>query len=39
MRVAALLFLISAIGAGLSYHVAVLVVFRVIGGIGVGVAR
>ncbi|WP_035759417.1 sugar porter family MFS transporter [Granulicoccus phenolivorans] len=38
MRVAALLFLISAIGAGLSYHVAVLVVFRVIGGIGVGVA-
>src|SRR6185295_19840450 len=53
MKIAALLFLISAIGAGLSYNfvgtnddhylglpsgVWMLVVFRIIGGIGVGVA-
>ncbi|MBV9090321.1 MAG: sugar porter family MFS transporter [Mycobacteriaceae bacterium] len=38
MKIAALLFLISAIGTGLAPSVWVVVVFRVIGGIGVGVA-
>ena len=38
MKIAALLFLISAIGAGLAPGVWLVVVFRVIGGIGVGVA-
>jgi MFS transporter, SP family, sugar:H+ symporter len=38
MKIAALLFLISAIGTGLAPGVWVVVVFRVIGGIGVGVA-
>jgi SP family sugar:H+ symporter-like MFS transporter len=38
MRIAALLFLISAIGTGLANSVWLVVVFRVIGGIGVGVA-
>jgi SP family sugar:H+ symporter-like MFS transporter len=38
MKVAALLFLISAFGAGLSPNLGLLVVFRVIGGLGVGAA-
>ncbi len=38
MKIAAVLFLISAIGTGLANSVWMLVVFRVIGGIGVGVA-
>ncbi|MUL49643.1 sugar porter family MFS transporter [Mycobacterium sp. CBMA293] len=38
MKVAALLFLISALGAGLAQSVSLLVVFRVIGGLGVGFA-
>jgi SP family sugar:H+ symporter-like MFS transporter len=38
MKIAALLFLISAIGAGLAPNVWVVVIFRIIGGIGVGVA-
>jgi MFS transporter, SP family, sugar:H+ symporter len=38
MKVAAVLFFISAIGAGLAPEVWTLIVFRVIGGIGVGVA-
>jgi MFS transporter, SP family, sugar:H+ symporter len=38
MKLAAGLFLISAVGAALSTSVAMLVVFRVVGGIGVGVA-
>jgi MFS transporter, SP family, sugar:H+ symporter len=38
MRIAALLFLISAIGTGLANSVWLVVVFRVVGGIGVGVA-
>jgi MFS transporter, SP family, sugar:H+ symporter len=38
MKIAALLFLVSAIGAGLAPDVRVVVVFRVIGGIGVGMA-
>ena len=38
MKIAAVLFLISAIGAGLSPNLGTLVVFRVIGGLGVGAA-
>jgi MFS transporter, SP family, sugar:H+ symporter len=38
MKIAALFFLISAIGTGLAPNVALLVVFRVVGGIGVGIA-
>jgi SP family sugar:H+ symporter-like MFS transporter len=38
MKIAAVLFLVSAIGAGLAPDVWVVVGFRVIGGIGVGVA-
>ena len=38
MKIAAVLFLISAIGAGLAGSVWMIVVFRVIGGVGVGVA-
>jgi SP family sugar:H+ symporter-like MFS transporter len=38
MKIAALLFLISAIGAGLSPNVWLVVIFRIIGGVGVGVA-
>jgi len=38
MRVAAVLFLISAVGTGLAGSLAMLIVFRVIGGVGVGVA-
>jgi sugar porter (SP) family MFS transporter len=38
MKIAAVLFFISAIGTGLSTNVGMIVVFRVIGGIGVGVA-
>jgi SP family sugar:H+ symporter-like MFS transporter len=38
MKIAALLFLISAIGAGLAPSVWMVVVLRIIGGIGVGVA-
>jgi len=38
MRAAAVLFLVSAIGTGLAPSLEVLVLFRIIGGIGVGVA-
>jgi MFS transporter, SP family, sugar:H+ symporter len=38
MKIAAALFLISAIGAGLSPSIWFVIVFRVIGGIGIGVA-
>jgi MFS transporter, SP family, sugar:H+ symporter len=38
MKIAALLFLISAIGTGLANSVWLVVVFRIVGGIGVGVA-
>src|ERR1700738_26807 len=38
MKIAALFFLVSAIGTGLAPNVWVVVVFRIVGGIGVGVA-
>jgi SP family sugar:H+ symporter-like MFS transporter len=38
MRVAALLFLLSAVGSGLAWSLTSLAVFRVIGGIAVGIA-
>ena len=38
MKIAAVLFFISAIGTGLATNVGMIVVFRVVGGIGVGVA-
>lgn len=38
MRIAAVLFLISALGAGFAGSLGLLVVFRVIGGLGVGIA-
>ena len=38
MKIAAVLFLISAIGAGLAGSVWLIVAFRIVGGIGVGVA-
>ena len=38
MKIAAVLFLISAIGTGLSNSVWIIVLFRIIGGIGFGIA-
>jgi SP family sugar:H+ symporter-like MFS transporter len=38
MKLAALLFLASAIGTALAPHISVVIIFRVVGGIGVGVA-
>jgi SP family sugar:H+ symporter-like MFS transporter len=38
MRIAAILFIVSAIGAGLSNSLLVLSLFRIVGGIGVGIA-
>jgi sugar porter (SP) family MFS transporter len=38
MKIAALLFLISAIGTALAHNIWLVVIFRIIGGIGVGVA-
>jgi sugar porter (SP) family MFS transporter len=38
MKIAALFFLVSAIGTGLAPNVGLIVVFRVVGGIGVGIA-
>ncbi|MGH3722943.1 MAG: sugar porter family MFS transporter [Mycobacterium sp.] len=38
MKIAAALFLLSAVGAGLSPNIELLISFRVIGGVGVGVA-
>lgn len=38
MKIAAVLFLISAIGTGLATDVWMIVVFRIVGGVGVGVA-
>ena len=38
MKIAAVLFLISAIGTGLSNSLWIIVLFRIIGGIGVGIA-
>ncbi|MFJ3956731.1 sugar porter family MFS transporter [Arthrobacter sp. NPDC090010] len=38
MRIAAVLFLVSALGAGLAPALWVLVVFRIVGGLGVGMA-
>ena len=38
MRVAAVLFLVSAVGTGLAGNLEVLILFRIVGGIGVGVA-
>jgi sugar porter (SP) family MFS transporter len=38
MKIAAVLFFISAIGAGLANSVGMIVLFRIIGGVGVGVA-
>ena len=38
MKIAAVFFLISAIGTGLAPNVWMVVVFRIVGGIGVGVA-
>jgi sugar porter (SP) family MFS transporter len=38
MRIAALLFLLSALGTGLANSVWLVVIFRIIGGVGVGVA-
>jgi SP family sugar:H+ symporter-like MFS transporter len=38
MRVAAMLFLVSAVGTGLAGSLAMLLVFRIIGGVGVGAA-
>lgn len=38
MKIAAVLFLISAIGAGLAGSVWMIVLFRIVGGVGVGVA-
>ncbi|SIJ18145.1 Probable sugar transporter [Mycobacteroides abscessus subsp. abscessus] len=38
MKIAAALFLLSAVGAGLAPNIELLVLFRVIGGVGVGVA-
>ena len=38
MKIAAVLFLISAIGAGLATSVWLIVAFRIVGGVGVGVA-
>ncbi|WP_096311676.1 sugar porter family MFS transporter [Mycolicibacterium sp.] len=38
MKIAAVFFLISAIGTGLAPNVATVVIFRIVGGIGVGIA-
>lgn len=38
MRVAAVLFLVSAVGTGLASSLGMLIAFRIIGGVGVGVA-
>jgi SP family sugar:H+ symporter-like MFS transporter len=38
MRIAAVLFFISAIGTGLAPNLGVIILFRIIGGVGVGVA-
>ncbi len=38
MKIAAVLFFVSAIGAGLAPNLGLLIVFRVIGGLGVGIA-
>ncbi|WP_102145409.1 sugar porter family MFS transporter [Mycobacterium hubeiense] len=38
MKIAALLFLISAIGTGLATNIWMVVIFRIVGGVGVGVA-
>jgi MFS transporter, SP family, sugar:H+ symporter len=38
MRIAAVLFLISAIGTGFAPNLGVLIIFRIIGGLGVGMA-
>jgi hypothetical protein len=38
MQIAAVLFLLSALGAGFANNLAVLIVFRIIGGLGVGIA-
>src|SRR6478736_9561411 len=38
MQIAAVLFLISALGAGFSVNVGMLIIFRIIGGLGVGIA-
>ena len=38
MQIAAVLFLISALGAGFSVDIGMLIVFRIIGGLGVGIA-
>jgi MFS transporter, SP family, sugar:H+ symporter len=38
MKIAAVLFFISAIGTGFAHHITLGVLFRIIGGIGVGVA-
>ena len=38
MKLAAVLFLISAVGTALATHVWLIIIFRVVGGIGVGVA-
>ncbi len=38
MRIAAILFFVSAIGTGISPNLPILVLFRVVGGLGVGIA-
>ena len=38
MKIAALLFLFSALGCGLSYHLGWFILWRVVGGVAVGVA-
>src|SRR6478609_7173838 len=38
MQIAAVLFLISALGAGFSVNVGMLIIIRIIGGLGVGIA-
>src|SRR3954451_5057692 len=38
MQIAAVLFLVSALGAGFAVNVGMLIIFRIIGGLGVGIA-
>jgi len=38
MKLAAVLFLVSAIGTGFANHIWLIIIFRIVGGIGVGVA-
>ena len=38
MKIAAVLFLVSAVGSGLAPEIYTLVVFRIIGGVGMGIA-